>query len=105
MDDAQYAAHRPFDRLFQVGIVVNNTRTLSTQFKSDILQIRFRSRFLNFTPRESRARERDFINIHVLCNSLADSGSISDYDIDDTGRKASLFDELAYTKGAERSKF
>lgn len=69
--DVQDSSGSPFQSLLQIRIIKNNRRTLPSQFKRNLFQIRLRSCLKYFTSSESASRERNLLNPWVLSNGLA----------------------------------
>lgn len=64
-DASLYAHAGPFNCLFYIRVVENNCRALSTELKSDCLEIRLSSRFEDPSARKCASGERQLGNLWV----------------------------------------
>ena len=90
----------PGDGILDVGIVEHDVRALSTEFKSNLLEIRSGCRLHDLSADDGATGKGNLVDVHVSghggTSHLAKSGD----DVDDTRGKSSLFDELGGKESA-----
>ena len=99
--DAQDTKGSPVHGLLQVCVVKDDIGALSAQFQGYVLQVALGRCFQDLAPDECRTSEGDFLDLHVMSDSIANSVSVADEDVDDAGRETSLVDELGYAESSQ----
>ena len=93
----------PVNGLVEVCIVEDDSRTLSAELESDVLEVAPGRCLHNFPADEGRACEGDLLDVRVPTNRLTDSRSISIDEIEDTGGEASFTNHVGGHESGQRS--
>ena len=82
----------PLDGLFEIRIVVNDRRTLSSEFEGDLLQVTRSGGFHDLSTDEGASGEGDLFNLRVLGDGLTDCRPVAEDNVDYAWWETSFFD-------------
>lgn len=91
----------PRDGVVNVGVVEDDVGRLASKLEGDLLQVGVGSGLEDLATDKGGAGEGDLVDIHVRGESGTGSLSEAGDDVDDSGREASLLDELGGEQGRE----
>lgn len=92
----------PRDGLLDIGIVEDDVGGLATKLEGDLLQVGGGSSLHDLATNESRAGESDLVNVHVGRDGSTSNLAETVQQVENTGREASLLDELGEDESRER---
>ncbi len=90
------------DRLIHVCIGKYNVRAFAAEFECDALQVRLRGGLHDQVPNLGRAREGDFVHVHVARDRLAGSRTVAGQDVHHSFRETCLDDQFTDAKRRQR---
>ena len=93
--DSQDTVGRPVNGLLEICIVEDDVRALSAKLKGDVLEVTLGCGLHDLPADEGRTSECDLLDATVFADRLTDSVSISDNEVEDTGREASFADHVS----------
>ena len=93
----------PVNRLLEIRIRKDDSRTLPTKFESDVLEVALRSGLHDFPTDEGRAGERDLLDGGVVGDRMTGNGSVSDDEVEDTRGEAGFVNHFGGHKSGQRS--
>jgi len=93
----------PLDGLVDVGVGEDDVGRLASELEGDLLQVAVGGRPQDLASDQSGSGEGDLVDVHVAGERGAGHFSETRDDVDDTGREASLVDELGGHQAAEGS--
>ena len=88
----------PVDGEVHVGVVEDNVGALAAELERNVLEVRLGASLLDLAADEGGAGEGDLVDVGVLGDRRADGVAVTDKNVDDTRREASLLDELTKTE-------
>lgn len=92
----------PGDSVVDIGVLEDNVGGLATELKSNLLQVRLGSGLQDHTANEGGTSEGDLVDVHVAGDGGTGNTAKAGDDVDDTGREASLNNELGGVETGER---
>jgi hypothetical protein len=101
----QYAVGSPVDRLFQVRVVEDDVRALTTKLQRNIFQVALRSGLHDLATDKGTPGECNLFDSHVLADGLSGNVAIACDDVDDTGGEAGFLNQCSYSNGAQGCEF
>ena len=104
LGNSQDAMSCPVNRLLEICIVKDNVRALSTEFKSDVLEVALGSSFHNLSANDGRASEGDLIDTIVLADGLTSDWPVSNDEVKDTRGEANFIDHVSDHESGQRGK-
>ena len=93
----------PGDGVVDVGVLEDDVGGLATELESDLLEVGGGSSLEDLATDDGGASEGDLVDVHV--GGEGSTGDLTETrdDVDDTGREASLLDELGGNEATKRS--
>ena len=91
----------PGNGILDIRVVEDDIRTLPSQLKGHLLQVRPSGRLHDLSSNNSATSESDLVDIHVCGQSGTGDLSEAGDDVDDTGRESGFLDETCGVEGAE----
>lgn len=93
----------PVNRLIEIRISKDDSRTLPTKLESDVLEVALRRGLHDFPADEGRASKGDLLDGRVVADRMTGNGSISDDEVEDTRGEASFANHISGHERRQRS--
>lgn len=82
----------PLDSLIQICIIEDDVRTLSAELEGNTFKVTLCGSDCDFTSNCEATCEGDLVDVFVMTQSISDSGTVSDHDVDDARWETGLLD-------------
>lgn len=92
----------PRDGVVDVGVVEDNVGRLASELKGDLLEVGVGGGLEDLATDKGGAGEGDLVDVHVRGEGGTSGLSETGDDVDDSGREASLLDQLGGEQGGQR---
>lgn len=93
----------PGDGVVDIGVIEDNVGRLTTQLEGDLLQVGLGGSLQDGAANQGRTSESNLVNIHVAGDSGTSNTAKAGDDVNDTGREASLNNQLGGVETRQRS--